>query len=63
MKHVIDLGPLQAFTMKRFVKKVINVNLNPSTILAKRSILDAWLDPQCASTAGYNKWIYLPESK
>ena len=41
MKHVIDLGPLQTFTMKRFVKKVINVNLNPSTILAKRSILDA----------------------
>ena len=37
------------------VAKIVgNVNLNLSTILAKRFILVAWLSPECTSAGGYS---------
>ena len=40
-----------------FRKIVCNVNLKTLTILAKRSIFDAWLGPKCASADVYNKLL------
>ena len=40
--------PLQTFT----VEKASKVNLNSLTIIAKKSILVAWMDPKFASVAG-----------
>ena len=37
-----------------FAKKVNNVNLKPSTILGKKTILDVSGGPECSSTGGYN---------
>ena len=42
---------IEFFEKKKIVR---NVNLNTLTILAKSSIWDAWLSPECASTGEYN---------
>ena len=40
--------------MEHFVKMFSNGYLKPLTILAKTSILDAWLGQECASAGEYN---------
>ena len=40
--------------MERFAKIVISINSKLLTILAKSSILDARLGPECVSTGRYN---------
>ena len=44
----------QTCTKKNFAKIVNNVNLKLLTILEKRTNLDAWLSPACASAGGCN---------
>ena len=40
--------------MERFAKKASKDNLKFLTVLARNSMLDAWLGLECASAGGYN---------
>ena len=54
LKHLMNLEPLQTHMMYFFTKIVSNVNLKPLIIFAKKSILDAWRGPECASSSRCN---------
>ena len=44
----------QISTIRQFRKDFNNVNLKLLTILARKTSLDGWLDPECSSAGGYN---------
>lgn len=54
MKYFNNSGALLISTIEFLAKIVQNSHLEPLAILAKKSILDAWLGPKCASSVvGY----------
>ena len=54
LEHINIQDPLEMPAIQLFEKMVRNVSFKPLAILEKRSILNAWLRPECNSADGYS---------
>ena len=52
LEHINIQDPLEMPAIQLFEKMVRNVSFKPLAILEKRSILNAWLRPECNSADG-----------